>query len=80
MNQQTPSTASGLIVQPTRLFKMNKQTLPDPNPDMTPDEVKDMYAASYPALAAFTVVGPNVEKENLVYEFQAPPVKTKGQG
>ena len=35
-----------------RVFKYNGITLPDPNPSMSVDAVKTVFAAQYPELAA----------------------------
>ena len=32
----------------TRTFRFNKRVLPDPNPRLTPAQVKDLYAAQFP--------------------------------
>lgn len=68
------------IATPTRVFRMNTIRLDDPDPSMDPNDVRELYAASYPHLAATTVGGPEVnDKHELVYTFEPPAVKTKGQ-
>lgn len=52
------------IVDIERKFKYNSVTLPDPNPDMSADEVREMYAAQYPELLNAVVEGP-VTKDNV---------------
>jgi PRTRC genetic system protein C len=42
----------------SRLFQFNGIRLPDPNPDMSVEEVKALYAAQYPELATAVVNGP----------------------
>lgn len=67
------------IVAPTRVFKMNNIRLADPDPTMPPDDVRALYADSYPHLAAASVEGPTVSDTNeLVYDFRAPEARTKG--
>lgn len=67
------------IATPTRVFRMNTIRLDDPDPSMDPNDVRELYAASYPHLAAATVSGPEVnDKHELVYTFEPPAVKTKG--
>jgi PRTRC genetic system protein C len=66
------------IKAPTRVFKFGSLQLPDPDPSMTPDDVRALYAANYPSLHAFTVSDPEVSHDTLVYTFKAPEAKTKG--
>lgn len=67
------------IIQPTRVFRMNNIRLADPDPAMPPDEVRALYADSYPHLAAATVEGPTISDTNeLHFTFAPPPAKTKG--
>jgi PRTRC genetic system protein C len=57
------------VVDIERKFKYNSVTLPDPNPDMSADEVREMYAAQYPELLNAVVEGP-VTKDNVsTYTF-----------
>ena len=39
------------VTNPNRVFISNGVQLPDPNPDMSPDEVRKFYANSRPQLA-----------------------------
>lgn len=41
-----------------RKFKYNSISLPDPNSSLSPDAVRDVYAAQYPELASAMVEGP----------------------
>ena len=34
----------------TRIFKLGTQTLDDPNPNMTPEQVRQFYTAQHPSL------------------------------
>jgi len=42
-----------------RTFIYSGMTLPDPDPAMSPDDVRQMYAASYPELTTAVVEGPD---------------------
>lgn len=67
------------IITPTRVFKMNNIRLAHPDPSMEPDAVRQLYAESYPHLAAATVSGPTItESQEVVYAFDPPPARTKG--
>jgi PRTRC genetic system protein C len=61
----------------TRAFSYASVTLPDPGAQMSPEEVRDFYSASYPELATATVEGPETKGDQLVYSFRKA-VGTKG--
>lgn len=61
----------------TRSFSYLSMELPDPGPDLTPDEVRDVYSASYPELATAEVSGPEQKGDKLVWAFQRA-IGTKG--
>ena len=61
----------------TRSFKVGNRVLPDPNPNLTPEAVKDLYAAQYPELASAAVEGPELRNGQQVYTFPRQ-VGTKG--
>ena len=61
----------------TRAFKVGNRVLPDPNPNLTPEAVKDLYAAQYPELASAAVEGPELRNGQQVYTL-ARQVGTKG--
>lgn len=54
----------------TRLFQFNGIRLPDPNPAMSVDEVKALYAAQYPELATAAVNGPEAAGDKMRYTFE----------
>lgn len=54
----------------TRYFQFHGIRLPDPNPAMTVDEVKALYAAQYPELATAVVNGPEAVGDKLRYTFE----------
>ncbi len=60
-----------------RQFKYGNRQLDDPDPNMTPEEVMQFYAGTYPELTTSNVHGPKMEGETAVYEFKTT-VGTKG--
>lgn len=61
----------------TRAFKFGNRNLPDPNPKLSPAQVKDVYAAQYPELTSAAVEGPQLKNGRQVYTL-ATKVGTKG--
>lgn len=61
----------------SRSFTYNGVKLPDPDPKMTPDEVKNLYSHQYPELATAAVTGPDASGGQLVYSF-VRAIGTKG--
>lgn len=61
----------------TRVFKFNSVTLPCPGAKLTPDEVRDLYSASYPELTNAVTEGPETVGSQIVYTFKKS-VGTKG--
>lgn len=53
-----------------RLFQFNGIRLPDPNPSMSVDEVKALYAGQYPELATALVNGPEAVGDKMRYSFE----------
>ena len=43
----------------TRVFIYNGVKLPDPGPNLSVEQVRDMYVATYPELATAVVEGPS---------------------
>ena len=60
-----------------RVFEFNGTQLADPDDDLTPDQVRQVYANSNPALTNATIEGPEERDGNQVYKFVAA-VRTKG--
>ena len=60
-----------------RQFKYGNRQLDDPDPEMTPEEVMQFYAGTYPELTTSNVHGPKMEGEVAVYEVKTT-VGTKG--
>ena len=61
----------------SRSFTYNGVKLPDPDPRMTPEEVKAIYSNQYPELATAAITGPEASGENLQYSF-VRAIGTKG--
>lgn len=60
-----------------RQFVYGALKLPDPDPAMSPDEVKGLYVAAYPELNTAVVEGPEVSGTTAKYTFRKA-VGTKG--
>lgn len=45
-----------------------ERVLTDPNPNLSPEEVLDIYSNQYPALINVQIKKPKVKDEKLVYE------------
>ncbi|MHB8413208.1 MAG: PRTRC system protein C [Candidatus Acidiferrales bacterium] len=60
-----------------RRFVYNGVKLPDPNPKLSPDEVKAFYSGQYPELATASITGPEPASSTLCYTF-ARAIGTKG--
>ena len=52
-------------------------TLPDPNPNDSPESVMSFYSNIYPELTTATVHGPTIKDDKAVYEFKTT-IGTKG--
>ena len=61
-----------------RRFKIGATLLDDPDPDLSPQQVLDLYAANYPFLAGCTVDEGAPDGDVLVYRPRKPEVTTKG--
>ena len=53
----------------SRDFSYNGVKLPDPNPAMTPEEVRQFYATQYPDITTASIMGPEAEGDKLRYSF-----------
>ncbi len=64
-------TIMAITVTPMgRLFQFAGIRLPDPNPAMGVDEVKNLYCAQYPELTTATVNGPEAVGDKMRYTFE----------
>lgn len=61
----------------SRSFTYNGVKLPDPDPRMTPEEVKSVYSHQYPELATAAITGPEASGDHLQYSF-VRAIGTKG--
>jgi len=52
-----------------REFTYNGTKLPDPNPEMSLEQVREIYSPAYPELTTAAIEGPEVTNEILVYRF-----------
>lgn len=59
------------VTPAVRTFAYSSITLPDPNPRLSPEEVKALYATQYPELATAAIRGPEAVGDKLRYEFLA---------
>jgi len=65
------------VVDLVRKFKYNSITLNDPNPALTPEQVKEVFAGQYPELTNSVVEGPVTKDGVATYTF-ARAVGSKG--
>jgi PRTRC genetic system protein C len=69
---------SGLTLEAVRRsFKLGNRRFSDPNPNLSPDQVRSFLQASYPELANAAIHGPTLEGKTNVYVFKVA-VGTKG--
>ena len=59
-----------IVTKMTRIFQFQGVRLPDPNPEMSVEEVKALYAAQYPELATAVVNGPQAAGDKMRYTFE----------
>ena len=60
--------AGALVVSAMpREFHYNGQILPDPDPSLSPDRVKSMFAVTYPELATATIEGPTTKDGKMIF-------------
>lgn len=53
-----------------RVFSYAGAELPDPGPHMSPEQVRDLYSASFPEIVSAQIEGPTRNGNKLVYEFR----------
>jgi len=46
-----------------------KQTLPDPDPNMPPEKVREFYSNQYPELVNCSIKGPEIQKTKIKFTF-----------
>lgn len=60
-----------------RTFKYKNRTLPDPNPELSPEQVKQFHAQAHPELASAAIEGPETRRGARIYTF-VRQIGTKG--
>ena len=60
-----------------RVFKHNNRTIPDPDPNLTPEQVRGILASTDPSLASAVLQGPTYDGGKQVYTLTTA-VGTKG--
>jgi len=60
-----------------REFSYNGIHLPDPNVNLTIEEVRNLYACTYPEIATAAIEGPEAVGNKLIYRFSRS-IGTKG--
>ncbi len=60
-----------------RSFNYMGLQLADPDPALTPEQVRDAYAAQYPEITTAVLEGPDATGDKLVYKFTRA-IGTKG--
>ena len=53
----------------SRYFEFNSARLPDPNPTLSVEEVRALYAHQYPDIATAAITGPEAIGDKLRYSF-----------
>lgn len=66
------------VVNLTRVFRFNGVDLPDPDPDMSTDKVRDHYAQQYPSLRHGKVEESGIEGDRWVFNIKPTDYKPNG--
>jgi PRTRC genetic system protein C len=53
----------------SRVFEFNGVRLPDPDPKLSPEEVRTLYAHQYPDITTASITGPEAVGDKLRYQF-----------
>lgn len=70
-----------VIARAKRVFLMAGVRLDDPDPDATPEKVRDDYfGVNFPHLRVALIEGPEISADGteVQFRFVPPPVQTKG--
>ena len=65
------------VEQLVREFSYNGIRLPDPNVNLRIEEVRNLYAGTYPEIATAAIEGPEAVGNKLIYRFTRS-IGTKG--
>lgn len=57
------------IERMSRQFSYTGLQLPDPDDRMTPEQVRDFYASSYPEITTASIEGPDISDGTLCFKF-----------
>lgn len=52
-----------------REFSFNGVRLPDPNPELSAEQVRDFYTPQYPEISTAAIEGPEAKNGKLAYSF-----------
>jgi PRTRC genetic system protein C len=53
----------------SRIFEFNGVRLPDPDPKLTVEEIRNLYSHEYPDIATASITGPEAVGDKLRYQF-----------
>jgi PRTRC genetic system protein C len=73
--EKEETTMALTVTKMTRVFQFQRIRLPDPNPEMSVEEVKALDAAQYPELATAVVNGPEAAGDRMRHTFERPIVR-----
>jgi PRTRC genetic system protein C len=65
------------IASMKRIFEFQGIRLPDPNPAMSVEQVRGIFATQYPEIATASLTGPETVGDKCVYLFERA-IGTKG--
>ena len=61
----------------SRHFEFNGVRLPDVDPKLAPEEIRNLYSHEFPDIATASITGPEAVGDKLVYRFTRA-IGTKG--
>jgi PRTRC genetic system protein C len=53
----------------SRIFEFNGVRLPDINPKLSPEEIRNLYAHQFPDITTASITGPEAVGDKLRYQF-----------
>ncbi|EGY27043.1 hypothetical protein DA2_0739 [Desulfovibrio sp. A2] len=81
-NTTTQGQSDVSVTALPRMFKIVSQaittTYSDPDPALTPEEVKAHFAGLHPELASGTVRGPEIDNDTMLYTIESGKAGVKG--